>query len=234
MISSAYERNVSGLVDEAIAQFNSGENSIFYVTEKAATLAGEGVQFPRILQAAATSSHGIVRKFDSKINMSIENVTQSQQFKRWFGDWQNKPETASIKEQVENSREALNAMDLVARASVPTNLKTKDSAAAWAAERLKSTGYRVDRQGYGEIYFSKKDMDKGLRYADTAEEKAALAVLPQVLKRRDRDRRPRKPQKQGEADGDVCGTSGDLKASHRLKRTLEAAAFPSRSSPELH
>lgn len=95
MISSAYERNVSGLVDEAIAQFNSGENSIFYVTEKAATLAGEGVQFPRILQAAATSSNGIVRKFDSKINMSIENVTQSQQFKRWFGDWQNKPETAS-------------------------------------------------------------------------------------------------------------------------------------------
>ncbi len=93
------------------------------------------------------------------------------------------PETASIKEQVENSREALNAMDVVARASVPTNLKTKDSAAAWAAERLKSTGYRIDRQGYGEIYFSKKDMDKGLRYADTAEEKAALAVLPQVLKR---------------------------------------------------
>ncbi len=92
-------------------------------------------------------------------------------------------ETASIKEQVENSREVLNAMDVVARASVPTNLRTKDSAAAWAAERLKSTGYRVDRQGYGEIYFSKKDMDKGLRYADTAEEKAALAVLPQVLKR---------------------------------------------------
>lgn len=102
---------------------------------------------------------------------------------RWQTAMDYDPETASIKEQVENSREALNAMDLVARASVPTNLKTKDSAAAWAAERLKSTGYRVDRQGYGEIYFSKKDMDKGIRYADTAEEKAALAVLPQVLKR---------------------------------------------------
>lgn len=95
MISSVYEKNARGLVNEAIAQFNSGENSIFYVTKKAATLAGEGVQFPSILQAAATSSNGIVRKFDSKINMSIENVTQSQQFKRWFGDWQNKPETAS-------------------------------------------------------------------------------------------------------------------------------------------
>ena len=95
MISSVYEKNARGLVNEAIAQFNSGENSIFYVTKKAATLAGEGVQFPSILQAAATSSDGIVRKFDSKINMSIENVTQSQQFKRWFGDWQNNPETAS-------------------------------------------------------------------------------------------------------------------------------------------
>jgi hypothetical protein len=95
MIASVYEKNARGLVNEAIAQFNSGENSIFYVTKKAATLAGEGVQFPSILQAAATSSNGIVRKFDSKINMSIENVTQSQQFKRWFGDWQNKPETAS-------------------------------------------------------------------------------------------------------------------------------------------
>ena len=95
MISSVYEKNARGLVNEAIAQFNSGENSIFYVTKKAATLAGEGVQFPSILQAAATSSDDIVRKFDSKINMSIENVTQSQQFKRWFGDWQNKPETAS-------------------------------------------------------------------------------------------------------------------------------------------
>ena len=95
MISSVYEKNARGLVNEAIAQFNSGENSIFYVTKKAATLAGEGVQFPSILQAAATSSDGIVRKIDSKINMSIKNVTQSQQFKRWFGDWQNKPETAS-------------------------------------------------------------------------------------------------------------------------------------------
>lgn len=34
-----------------------------------------------------------------------------------------------------------------------------------------------------EIYFSKRDIDKGLLYADTPEEKAALAVLPQVLKR---------------------------------------------------
>ena len=94
MLSSAYERNVSGLVNEAVAQFNAGENSVFYVQREAATLLGEGVQFPSILEAAA-ASNGIVRRFDEKINMSVKNVTQSQQFKRWFGDWQNQPEKAS-------------------------------------------------------------------------------------------------------------------------------------------
>ena len=92
-------------------------------------------------------------------------------------------EVSSIKEQIAEHQDQLNSMDVVASAKVPTNLPNKDAAAKWAEERLKPTGYRVDRKGYGEIYFSKKDMDRGLRYADTAEEKAALAVLPQVLKR---------------------------------------------------
>lgn len=93
-ISSAYEKNTTGLVNEAIAQFNAGENSVFYVKKGAANLLGAGVQFPEQLKAAA-SSDGIVRKLDSKINMSVKNVTESQQFKRWFGDWQNHPERAS-------------------------------------------------------------------------------------------------------------------------------------------
>lgn len=33
-ISSVYERDVTSLVNEAIAQFNTGENSIFYVKKK--------------------------------------------------------------------------------------------------------------------------------------------------------------------------------------------------------
>lgn len=93
-ISSAYEKNTTALVNEAIAQFNSGEDSIFYIKKEAANLIGAGVQFPEQLKAAA-SSNGIVRELGAKINMSIQNVTQSQQFKRWFGDWQNHPENAS-------------------------------------------------------------------------------------------------------------------------------------------
>ena len=101
----------------------------------------------------------------------------------WARSVEYDPETASIKNQIENSQDVLNKMDVVARATVPENLPNKDTAAKWAAERLRSSGYKVDRQGYGEIVFSKKDIDKGLRYADTPAEKAALAVLPQVLKR---------------------------------------------------
>lgn len=93
-ISSAYEKNTTALVNEAIAQFNSGEDSIFYIKKEAANLIGAGVQFPEQLKAAA-SSNGIVRELGAKINMSVQNVTQSQQFKRWFGDWQNHPENAS-------------------------------------------------------------------------------------------------------------------------------------------
>lgn len=101
----------------------------------------------------------------------------------WSRSFDYDPETASIKEQIEQSREELNKMEVVARETVPENLPNKDAAAKWAADRLKASGYKVDRQGFGEILFTKKDLDKGLRYADTPAEKAALAALPKVLKR---------------------------------------------------
>ena len=41
------------------------------------------------------SSNIIIRKIDSNVNKKINKITQSQQFVRWFGDWQNKPKTAS-------------------------------------------------------------------------------------------------------------------------------------------
>lgn len=101
----------------------------------------------------------------------------------WNRSFDYDSETASIKEQIEQSREELNKMEVVARETVPENLPNKDAAAKWAADRLKASGYKVDRQGFGEILFTKKDLDKGLRYADTPAEKAALAALPKVLKR---------------------------------------------------
>ncbi len=52
------------------------------------------MRFPVQLQERI-ASNPIIRSFDTKVNRKIADVTQSQQFKRWFGDWQNHPESAS-------------------------------------------------------------------------------------------------------------------------------------------
>ena len=93
-ISSIYERPVSGLVSEAIALENSGDIGIFYAKKEATTLPGAGVQFPVQLQQSIASD-GIVHRLSEKVNMKVSEATQSQQFKRWFGDWQNDPANAS-------------------------------------------------------------------------------------------------------------------------------------------
>ena len=94
VLSSAYERNVVSLVKEAIAQENTGKIGVYYAKKEATNLIGAGVRFPVQLQKKMTSNP-IIRSFDEKVNMKIVDDTQSQQFKRWFGDWQNHPEEAS-------------------------------------------------------------------------------------------------------------------------------------------
>lgn len=93
-ISSVYEKSVKGLVTEAIALENSGEIGVFYAKKEALTLPVAGVQFPVRLQQSIASNN-IVHRFSEKVNMKISESTQSQQFKRWFGDWQNDPASAS-------------------------------------------------------------------------------------------------------------------------------------------
>lgn len=93
-ISSVYEKSVQNLVTEAIAMENTGEIGVFYAKKEALTLPGAGVQFPVQLQQSI-ASNGILHHLSEKVNMNISETTQSQQFKRWFGDWQNDPANAS-------------------------------------------------------------------------------------------------------------------------------------------
>ena len=93
-ISSVYEKSVKSLVAEAIAQENAGEIGVYYAKKEALTLPAAGVQFPARLQQSIASD-GIVHRFSEKVNMKISENIQSQQFKRWFGDWQNDPASAS-------------------------------------------------------------------------------------------------------------------------------------------
>lgn len=93
-ISSIYEKSVGNLVNEAIALENSGDVGIFYAKKEATALPVAGVQFPAQLQQLI-ASNGIVHRLSEKVNMKVSEATQSRQFKRWFGDWQNDPANAS-------------------------------------------------------------------------------------------------------------------------------------------
>lgn len=89
----------------------------------------------------------------------------------------------SIKEQIEQHREKLNAMNVVERATVPTDLGDFNAVTDWALKELKSTGYAVDKQGFGKIVFNESEIRNGVKYAKTQAEKAAFAVLDKILKR---------------------------------------------------
>ena len=94
VLSSAYNKNVSELVREAVALENIGEVGVYYIKKGATLPADSGVQFPVHLSNKIASG-SIIHNFSEKVNMNIMDPTQSQQFKRWFGDWQNNPKAAS-------------------------------------------------------------------------------------------------------------------------------------------
>lgn len=91
----------------------------------------------------------------------------------------------SIKQQIANAEQTLNDMEPVAKKNVSEifskmNIKQKR---AWAEAEMQKYGNRVDRQGYGEIEVSRKDVNSALNYLQSDGEIAAFSVLPTVLKR---------------------------------------------------
>lgn len=71
-------------------------NSLFFTgTKKAISLLqGAGLQLPGTLMPHDGFIHSI-RESASPVKMKYGNVTETQQFKRWFGDWQKHPDRAS-------------------------------------------------------------------------------------------------------------------------------------------
>lgn len=99
-VTSVYGKNFSiskvlknALEDEA----NGNPFSVYYVNkEKAARLFEVArVPMPKVPQSSPDGFVHSIREAGSPVNPKLENVTQTQQFKRWFGDWQNHPENAS-------------------------------------------------------------------------------------------------------------------------------------------
>lgn len=99
-ITSVYGKDfsISKVLKNALEDEANGKPfSVYYVNkEKAARLfEGARVLMPKVPQSSPDGFVHSIREAGSPVNPKLENVTQSQQFKRWFGDWQNHPENAS-------------------------------------------------------------------------------------------------------------------------------------------
>lgn len=81
---------------DAINEEQNGTVAVFYVNKVKTTkvLQSAGNPIPRGLSNLDGFIHSITDP-GSPVKMRISDATESQQFKRWFGDWQNHPENAS-------------------------------------------------------------------------------------------------------------------------------------------
>ena len=97
-VVSMYGKNdvVAKQLGNAIKAEQNGSVALFYINKNKAAglLQKTGPQLPGILFPNNGFIHSI-REPGSKVKPKFENVTQSQQFKRWFGDWEKNPKTAS-------------------------------------------------------------------------------------------------------------------------------------------
>jgi len=95
-VATYFDKNsMKEILQEAIAKENIGEIGFFYLDKKRAMqiFKSEGTNYPTALNTH--NSNVIIRDIGLKVNKKISNFTQSQQFIRWFGDWQNNPQKAS-------------------------------------------------------------------------------------------------------------------------------------------
>ena len=97
MFSSEKKKNTNGLIENAIAEEKAGQIGIFYLNTKNEAVAkvAERVQFPNQPTKAAASSEIILHQVSERVNLRVQDQTQTRQFARWFGDWQNNPSRAS-------------------------------------------------------------------------------------------------------------------------------------------
>ena len=84
VLSSAYEGNAAGLLQEAIAQENSGDIGVFYMKKEAADMVADKGTIPNGTYHASASGT-ILHQIPEKVNLRVQ--TQTTQFTDWFGDW---------------------------------------------------------------------------------------------------------------------------------------------------
>lgn len=88
---------VTRLLADALDDYANGETSLFYWDkEKATTLLRKArVTMPKSSVQIHSGYIASIRDANSPVKPKMENVTESVQFKRWFGNWIENPEKAS-------------------------------------------------------------------------------------------------------------------------------------------
>ena len=87
--------SVTRLID-AINENQKGSVAVFYINNEKTTKALQSTGNP--IPSGLSDLDGFIHSITdpgSPVKMRITSETESQQFKRWFGDWQNHPENAS-------------------------------------------------------------------------------------------------------------------------------------------
>ena len=93
----ARESAITKLLNDALIDEANGKIGLFYWDKKRAfALLSKGkVSMPNNLNTLSDGYVHSIRENNSPVKPKMQNVTESQQFKRWFGDWQRHPDTAS-------------------------------------------------------------------------------------------------------------------------------------------
>lgn len=91
------KNTVTRLLADALDDYANGETSLFYWDkEKATTLLRMArVAMPKASARARSGYIASIRDAGSPVKPKMKNVTESVQFKRWFGNWIENPEKAS-------------------------------------------------------------------------------------------------------------------------------------------
>lgn len=149
---------VTRLLTDALNDYANGETSLFYWDkEKATTLLRMArVTMPKASAQARNGYVSSIRDAGSNVKPKFANVTETQQFKRWFGDWQKKPRSAS---------------KVVNADGTPKVVYHGTGSEFWTFD-LKKSGTRFGETAEGLFFFTNKKngyQDSAADYAATAD-----------------------------------------------------------------
>lgn len=96
---------VTRLLADALNDYAQGKTTLFYWDKKQATtlLRMARVTMPKASAQARSGYIASIRDVDSPVKPKLNNVTESVQFKRWFGDWQKHTRDVSKIQNVDGS-----------------------------------------------------------------------------------------------------------------------------------